>query len=220
MAEKHPYIGGPGGIIQVLDHLKKSFPATMNAEVLKKLGFAPKNESYVLNILRFLKLIDDKGTRSAAAQKTFSLHEVAAFQKAFSDIVKSAYADLFSLHSDAAWTLDTSKLITFFRQTDQSTALVGARQASTFKTLAAYGGHGEPVAAPKPRAAAAKGEKKAATTARARTPAPVAPPKPAPKEDGRDLGLTVRIEINLPAQGDKETYDNIFKSIRENLLNG
>jgi hypothetical protein len=30
----------------------------------------------------------------------------------------------------------------------------------------------------------------------------------------------VRIEINLPADGDQETYDRIFKSIRENLLNG
>jgi len=40
--------------------------------------------------------------------------------------------------------------------------------------------------------------------------------------DGRkkDFGLTVRIEINLPADGDQETYDWIFKSIRENLLDG
>ena len=36
--------------------------------------------------------------------------------------------------------------------------------------------------------------------------------------DGRkDMALTVRIEINLPANGSKETYDNIFKSIRANL---
>jgi hypothetical protein len=35
-----------------------------------------------------------------------------------------------------------------------------------------------------------------------------------------DFGLTVRIEINLPAGGDQQTYDRIFKSIRENLLNG
>ena len=27
------------------------------------------------------------------------------------------------------------------------------------------------------------------------------------------MALTVRIEINLPANGSKETYDNIFKSI-------
>ena len=34
----------------------------------------------------------------------------------------------------------------------------------------------------------------------------------------RDMGLTVRIEINLPPAADKETYDHIFKSIRENLI--
>ena len=41
-----------------------------------------------------------------------------------------------------------------------------------------------------------------------------------PDSGNRNLGLTVRIEINLPATGDQETYDKIFKSIRENLLNG
>ena len=35
---------------------------------------------------------------------------------------------------------------------------------------------------------------------------------------GRNVGLTVRVEINLPADGDQETYDRIFKSIRENLI--
>ena len=50
----------------------------------------------------------------------------------------------------------------------------------------------------------------------------VAVPEQAPiqKKDGKDVGLTVRIEINLPAVADQETYDRIFKSIRENLLNG
>ncbi|WP_242445897.1 hypothetical protein [Sphingopyxis lindanitolerans] len=36
-------------------------------------------------------------------------------------------------------------------------------------------------------------------------------------EGRKDMALTVRIEINLPANGSKETYDNIFKSIRANL---
>lgn len=35
---------------------------------------------------------------------------------------------------------------------------------------------------------------------------------------GGVVGLTVRVEINLPAGGNKETYDAIFKSIRENLI--
>jgi len=231
MADKHPYVNGTGVLVQVLDHLKKSFPAKLSAEVLKKLGFAPKNESYIINTVRFLKLIDDEGARTDKAQKTFTLHDESTFQKEFSDIVKAAYADLFSLHGDGAWNLDDSKLITFFRQTDQSSQLVGSRQASAFKALATYAGH-----------ASSSTPVKTKTTKRDTKPS--VPKKPnsttksaavsidqplrtdtgtsggAPDMGNRNLGLTVRIEINLPATGDQETYDKIFKSIRENLLNG
>ena len=52
----------------------------------------------------------------------------------------------------------------------------------------------------------------------------VSPGEPG-KSDGngsgsrRDFAMTVRIEINLPPNGTSETYDNIFKSIKANLLN-
>jgi len=48
----------------------------------------------------------------------------------------------------------------------------------------------------------------------------VQPPSPAPNSDmAPPVGLTVRVEINLPPDGDQATYDRIFRSIRENLLN-
>lgn len=129
---------------------------------------------------------------------------------------------MFSLHGDKAWELPAEKLISFFRSSDQTSAIVGQRQATTFQTLAKLSGHGEPVKS---------------------SPAPVkkaksATPKPKeskPNEDStitvnnttgnqghgqNGVGLTVRIEINLPASGDQDTYDRIFKSIRENLLRG
>jgi acetyl-CoA carboxylase alpha subunit len=101
-------------------------------------------------------LIDDEGARTDKAQKAFTLHDDASFQKAFSEIVKTAYSDLFNLHGDDAWALDDSKLITFFRQTDQSSQLVGSRQASTFKALASYAGHVSPAASTKPKTAKAR----------------------------------------------------------------
>jgi len=232
MADKHPYVSGTGVLVQILDHLKKSFPANLNAEVLKKLGFAPKNESYIINTVRFLKLIDDKGARTEKAQKAFTLHDTTSFQKAFSDIVKAVYADLFSLHGGDAWSLDNPKLITFFRQTDQSSELVGTRQAGTFKALAAYAGHVDLTTATKVRMS--NRDTKTSPLKRQRSSSKGAtavetPPKPQSNvgvnsgtsdSGSRNLGLTVRIEINLPASGDQETYDRIFKSIRENLLNG
>lgn len=215
-----------GTLVQVLDHLKKSFPATFDAEILRKLGFAPKNESYIINTIRFLKLIDEKGARTAEAQKTFTLHDSAAFGAAFSNLVKEAYGDLFKLHGDNAWGLDSAKLITYFRQTDQSSELVGTRQAGTFRALATYAGQAvaagpAPTGKPKPNS---NGKPKVKAPAKpavssSEESTPLSDPGKKPGFSERNVGLTVRIEINLPASGDQETYDKIFKSIRENLLN-
>jgi hypothetical protein len=35
---------------------------------------------------------------------------------------------------------------------------------------------------------------------------------------GQDVALTVRIEVNLPAGGDDDTYDAIFASIKKHLM--
>lgn len=223
MADKHPYVQGPGALVQVVTHFRKSFPAKVDAGTLKKLGFAPNNESYVLNVLRFLGLIDQEGKKTTEATKTFNLHEDAAFSNAFATLVSTAYSELFDLHSEGAWSLDNAALITFFRSHDETTAIVGKLQASTFKVLAAYAGHGD---VPATKVSGAKGPRSAAKSASKKV-APATPPliKVAQSPDRGEpssgiVGLTVRIEVNLPADGDQDTYDRIFKSIRENLLNG
>lgn len=229
MADKHPYVQSPGPLTQVLNHLKNSFPQTLTAETLRKLGYAPNNESYVLNTLRFLGLINNQDARTELASKIFTLHEPAAFSEAFSDVLTSSYFELFNLHGDASWTLDQNKLITFFRQTDQSTQLVGKLQARTFQVLCAYAGHGE---LPEAKAKQNSSKSKVGRTSSKKVPASksneksfpevalVRPDSPPASSTNRDFGLTVRIEINLPANGDQETYDRIFRSIKENLLHG
>jgi hypothetical protein len=222
MADKHPYVSGSGSLVKIVKHFRKSFPGRVTAETLQKLGFAPKNESYVLNVLRFLGLIDKEGKRTEPAAKIFNLHDDAAFSQEFARLVKKAYGDLFELHGDSAWVLDTNSLITFFRSTDDTTAIVGKRQASTFQLLAAFSGQKE-LPAEKPAGTAPQGSmpaKRQKTGAR-QPPAskPIATETPLSGE-ARAVGLTVRVEVNLPADGDQETYDRIFKSIRDNLLNG
>ncbi len=140
MAGKHPYIASGGPLVQAITQFRKSFPATVDASTLKKLGIAPNNESYLINILKFLELIGDDGSRTDNAAKTFVLHKDEDFEKAFSDTVKNAYSELFELHNEDAWTLDEENLITYFRQSDQSTEIVGKRQALTFKALAGLSG--------------------------------------------------------------------------------
>jgi hypothetical protein len=229
MATNYPYISGSGPVVKVVQHLRRSFPPTLDADVLKKLGLAPRNESYLLNIVRFLGLIDAEGKKVEAAAKVFLIHEDVSFQKEFEPIVKKAYRELFQLHGDDAWKLSVNQLITFFRQSDGSSAVVGQRQAMTFRGVAAICGHGE-MPAPKDSTArvsvaparsdgTAKKEKKQVVVS---APVPALSPavhQAAPIRDPQ-VGLTVRIEINLPADGSQEVYDNIFQSIRKNLIDG
>jgi Family of unknown function (DUF5343) len=223
MADKHPYVQGPGALVQVITQFRKSFPANVAATTLKKLGIAPNNESYVLNVVRFLGLIDQEGKKTTDATKAFNLHDDSQFSKAFAALVSKAYGELFELHGDGAWNLDNAALINFFRTHDGTTAVVGKLQASTFKSLAAYAGHGELPAAktvsPKKQKQAGKAVPKKSIAA-VPTVAATTPKSGKGEHTSGVVGLTVRIEINLPADGDQETYDRIFKSIRENLLNG
>jgi hypothetical protein len=229
MADKHPYSPSSGGITNAITHLRRSFPAQINSETLKKLGIAPNNESYIINVLKFLKIIDAEGKKVPTSASVFSKHNDAEFQKEFSQLVHHSYADLFELHGEEAWTLPSDKLISYFRSSDQSTAIVGQRQSQTFQVLAGLSGKRDATAsAPSSKTT---GTPSGRTQAKMKTAAPrvraSAPSRQEEKSDGassgkanRDIGLAVRIEINLPAGGDQDTYDRIFKSIRANLIDG
>ena len=143
MADKHPYMSGSAGLVQTTEHLRKSFPTQVAAETLKKLGIASNNETYVINILRFIKVLDDEGKKTSKASSVFTKHDDEEFQKGFAEMVEAAYSDLFSLHGKQAWELPTDKLISYFRSNDHTSAIVGQRQASTFQALAGLSGHGE-----------------------------------------------------------------------------
>ncbi|MBY8965202.1 MULTISPECIES: DUF5343 domain-containing protein [Pseudomonadota] len=220
----HPYISGPGNIATMVRNLRKSFPKSVTSETVKKYGLAPNNESYLINALQFIGLLDDDGNKTEAATKAFSNHKDEAFQKAFADLIKDAYSDLFDLYGDQAWALEIDDLITFFRSSDQTSDAIGRRQANTFKVFAGLAGQAD---LPEPRLKKTKSEssknaspKKNSTATRNKAPSTSTSGGGAGSvvSTEKQLGLTVRIEINLPADGDKETYDNIFKSIRENLI--
>ncbi|WP_332736528.1 DUF5343 domain-containing protein [Flavihumibacter sp.] len=225
--EKHPYMGSKGPIIQLFTQLRNSFPATLDATTLKKLAIGPNSEGVLLNVLRFVSIIDENGKKTASATKIFTLHDDHAFQKALSESVKVGYSELFDLHGDKAWNLDSNALITFFRQHDQTSAITGKRQAVTFEALASLCGHNE-MPEPKVKSTSKSAAKTKASTADAKPQAskiieiekPPVVAESAAGTRGNNVGLTVRIEVNLPSDGDQETYDRIFKSIRENLLNG
>lgn len=230
MAIKYPYLTSPGYVTSALTHFRKLFPAKVNAETLQKLGLAVNSESHLINLLRFLNLIDVEGNRTDTAKKVFSNHNDGDFQNAFSDVVAQAYSELFELHGDDAWNLDREKLITYFRKANGTSERVGTLQAATFQRLASLAGHistqttksksTTKTRSHRPKRHASKMVKK--KTAPDMPPDKIGtPPAHLPSYNSSDsICLTVRIEINLPASADQETYNNIFRSIKENLLNG
>ena len=227
MPVPYPYVNSPGALSKTILQLRRSFPATVDVRTLQKLGIAPKNESYIINTLRFLGMIDADGNRVVEKTKCFNEHNDEAFQRGFAELVESSFQELFTLHGHDAWLIDSNKLIAFFRTSAQSSDTVGRLQARTFTLLGELCGH----SASRSDARTNGKEPGGATTHTKRQARPrSSPQRPtsaesiAPMDRDRasrhQVGLTVRIEVNLPSQGDQETYDRIFRSIRENLIHG
>lgn len=221
----HPYISGAGNITTIITQLRKTFPATVNSDFVKKLGLASNNESYLINVLVFLGLIDEEGKRTDKGHGVLSIHEEKDFQKAFGELVETAYSDLFSTFGPEGWTKDRNALVNYFRKTDKTSDIIGRRQAVTFQTLAGLSGHAELTPEPsKIKPSTTKAKTTTSKPPRKKVQTVAEPPAEQNDKGGngtlkRDMALTVRIEINLPAGGTQETYDAIFKSIKANLIN-
>lgn len=221
----HPYISGPGNVEQMIGFLRKNFPATVSSDTVKKFAIASNNESYVINALHFIGVIDEEGKRTPKGHDVFLLGND-AFPKAFEGLIREAYRDLFELRGDDAWMLSKAELSTYFRTSDKTSEMIGSRQAGLFQVFARLAGHetgatnGASGSAPKAKASKPKAAaQKPAKAAKIILPDGEAEQPAAKERDGRkDMALTVRIEINLPANGSQETYDNIFKGIRANLI--
>ena len=225
MTAQHPYVQAPKHISECVGRFRRSLPTAVDASTLQKLGIASKNERYLLNTLRFLGLIED-GKPTPAARELFTRANDEEFHIRFSEIIKSHYVDLFQIRGDDAWTLNRTDLVTYFRGNDQTSEIVGTRQASTFQALSELSGHSSDsessASRERPRvvqstkkstAKKASSAKSSRTDRREDSNALVVDPS------AKSIGLTVRIELNLPAGADQATYDSIFQSIRKNLIN-
>ncbi|WHO38856.1 DUF5343 domain-containing protein [Sphingobium sp. AP49] len=224
----HPYISGPGSVVQMIGYLRKNFPVSVSSETVKKFSLAPNNESYVINALQFIGVLDEKGKRTKIGHDVFVLGED-AFQSAFEGLIRDSYKDLFEIRGDDAWSLGRQDLISYFRTTDKTSEVIGGRQAGLFQAFRTLAGHAQAnETSPKNGVPKTRQMKTRATSAKRTRTADVVIDtarsgdtpdlKHGPKDGRREMAMTVRIEINLPAGGTQETYDAIFKSIRANLI--
>ncbi len=121
----HPYISGVGNVEQMIGFLRKNFPSTVTSDTVKKFSIASNNESYVINALQFIGVIDEQGKRTPKGHDVFVLGND-AFPKAFGDLIDDSYKDLFDLRGEDAWTLSKDELIAFFRRSDKTSEVIGS----------------------------------------------------------------------------------------------
>jgi hypothetical protein len=132
---------------------------------------------------------------------------------------------------DDAVTADKGALANWFRAADKTTELIGQRQAATFRTLTALAGYGD---VPDTRTNRSRNtssamnvtgrkssSKRTISTGEHSKKAPISQQSSGGQNavgNTPDIGLAVRIEINLPADADPDTYDAIFASIKKRLM--
>src|SRR6266436_1777478 len=97
-----PYTVTISGLQSTIRQLRSAFPSQLTPGTLRKWGIAPNNETYVLHILRFLRIIDDEGKKVSENAKIFSETDDDAFAKRFEGLVRKAYEGLFEMYEDKA----------------------------------------------------------------------------------------------------------------------
>ena len=223
----YPYnVSGNAHLRNIIKKLRSNFLNEISKETMQKLGIAPNGENLILKTLKFIKLFDDDGKPILESETLFTEQDDEKFQLGFAKIVKTAYAELFKLHKEEdVWNLNDSELTTFFRGADRNSAATAKKQVQTFKVFKEFSGKKEAKttrAAPTKPSASTKSNTIKKDTPKSNTSKPATVPVSVGQDQLKPSGnfaLSVRIEVNLPSDGTKETYDNIFKSIRENLIN-
>lgn len=227
----HPYISGSGPIVQTFSQLRKGSRGKVDAGYLQRFKIAPGNESYIISILRFLGLIDEDGNRVEGTTDFFYGNDD-AFASGLESTLRRTYSQLFDEMGDAVLDVPKGDLVHWFRAADKTSEVVGQRQASTFQTLAALAGHGDlpsnrsggakKTSASSPGSAAKKAPAKKTVASETTLDRDTEKPSRIDGDSGgkiaHDVGLTVRIEVNLPPDGDADTYDAIFASIKKHLM--
>ena len=211
----------------VVGRLRNSFPKkAMDVKTIQHYGIAPqKKEDLLIKALQFISVIDGDGNPTEEVREVFSTHDDGAFAEQFGKMIEKAYPELFDLQGEQTWNLGRDELISFFRRENQTSKEIGSRQARAFIAFAELSGKRqtlEPKQSRSPRTEPRKKQEKKVPPSATSKPSVVEQSPSVIETHGKKDGfaLTVRVEINLPGGESKNTYDAIFRSIKENLMNG
>ena len=179
-------------------------PDLVDAKWLKQVGFGKANDKTILRVLMFVGLIDES---NKPTQEWVAYRSKAAAGKVLGAAISDAYSDLFDTYPDAH-TRTTEELASYFSTKTTGGSKVVALTVGTFRVLCDLADSS--VLGPS--------ERVKETAAGRSELADLGGPERAP--EGHPAGFTVNInvQLTLPETTDRAVYDNLFASLKRNLL--
>ncbi|MCH7904095.1 MAG: DUF5343 domain-containing protein [Armatimonadetes bacterium] len=219
-SQKHPYLVSPGILKSVITKFRSSLPdQAVSLQTLKKLSIASGNEKQIVDIFKFLSLLDKEGKPTDACRKLFNTHDDDGFKATLAPIIENAYADLFKLNKETSWLLSGDELIGYFRQTDNTSASTGQRQAIAFTALAVAAGKRQMSIATSRKATKPGGSKpggKRKKSAATNGNEEVVNKQPPPGQTAQPA-VAINIQLTLPEGMDEDGFEKFFAAMKKHL---
>ncbi len=137
MSIPHPYMSGTANLVKLIVNLReKGLPKKFSKSSLKRAKIPLSYTGRIINALKFVGIIGEKGKPSEEAIDIFSEKDAKKFAGKFNNLIENAYSSLFKKHKKSTWNLDREKLTNFFRETDKKAEVIAEWQAKTFMAFA------------------------------------------------------------------------------------
>ncbi len=199
--KNYPYITKTGTLKSAIEAIPKTgSPAKFTIKYLQSLGYKSPNDRPVIPILKFIGFLGSDG----APTENYKKYRGGQRDIVLGNAIKTAYADLFSVYSDA-YQKDDESLYNFFSSHTTLGEKALKATAGTFKALCSL----------------AKFTNEAGDTNKNGA-------NDAPDRNGGSNIITpniknyppinINIELQVPPSTDPAVYENFFKALKKHIL--
>jgi len=203
-----PYVLNNGNVAKFLKEIVSApVPSKVDYKYLETRGYTGKNDRYLVAFLKNLGFVDNGG---GPAQRWHDHRHAGQSAAVLAAGVTEAYQGFFGVYPDAPKRSE-EEFTNWARVEDSSASPTTIKRSwATFKAVVPLCDFDVvptvPPSNPGP------------STATNSTPATVTPPLQPAVQLGRTGGITINIELQLPATADASFFDEFFTSMRKNLI--
>ena len=198
MAE-FPYSPKPASVVRFLERMQSmGVPDKVTVRYIESVGFKAKNDRRIVGILKALGFLDPSGVPT---ERWRDYRDTSRAPKVLAEGMGEAYSELLGVYPDA-YRRDNEALIDFFKSKTEVAETTVRLMVRTFKILCGLADF-EGIAGP------ARSQEKVSPEPTVVIPATVR---------GREVSVTVNIQLVLPATKDGSIYDSVFESLKKHIL--